>query len=95
MRLDPTTVSTIREETLKLDPSAEIYLHGSRVDDSARGGDIDLLVVSDVIDFRRTMKLRRAILDRIGWQQLDLVVRRRNEMNEPFATACLASSVRL
>ena len=31
----------------------------------ARGGDIDLLVVSDVLNFREVLRLRRAILDRI------------------------------
>jgi predicted nucleotidyltransferase len=95
MRLDPSAVAAIREETLALDPAAEVYLHGSRVDDTARGGDVDLLVVSDSIEFRLMMKLRRAILDRIGWQQLDLTVRRRDELDEPFAAVCLSSAVRL
>lgn len=88
-------IAIIRGETVKLDPLAEVYLYGSRVDDAARGGDIDLLVVSDAIEFRLTMKLRRAILDRIGWQQLDLTVLRRDELGEPFAAACLSSAVRL
>jgi hypothetical protein len=33
--------------------------------------------------------LRTQILDRIGWQQLDLVVRRRDQVNEPLAAMAL------
>ena len=80
---------------MRLDPSAEIYLYGSRVDDSARGGDIDLLVVSDRLGFRDVLRLRAAILDRIGWQQLDLVMRRRDQLSEPLAVLARESGVKL
>ena len=69
MRLEPGHADAIREEIHRLDPSAEIYLFGSRTNDAAGGGDIDLLVVSDTLTFRHILQLRRAILDRIGWQK--------------------------
>jgi hypothetical protein len=53
------------------------------------------LVVSDVLNFREVLRLRRAILDRIGWQQLDLTVRRRDQLDEPFAADCLSHGVKL
>jgi predicted nucleotidyltransferase len=95
MRLPPQEVVALREEVARLDPAAEIYLYGSRVDDTARGGDVDLLVVSDHIGFRDLLRLRRAILDRIGWQQLDLVVRRRGELDDPLAVAARTMGVKL
>lgn len=95
MRLDTHQVKAIREEVRSADASADIYLYGSRVDDSKRGGDIDLLVVSDKLGFRETLRLRRRILDRIGWQQLDLVVRRRDQMDEPLAVAARESGIAL
>jgi predicted nucleotidyltransferase len=95
MRLKDSEVVAIREEVGRLDPSAELYLYGSRVDDAARGGDIDLLVVSDTLGFRDLLRLRMRILDRIGWQQLDLLVRRRDQMDEPFAAMAKESGVRL
>lgn len=95
MRLPPDQVVAIREEVWRLDPTAAIYLFGSRTDDSARGGDIDLLVVSDQLGFRDLLRLRRAILDRLGWQQLDLVVRRTDELDEPLAAAGLATGIKL
>jgi predicted nucleotidyltransferase len=85
MRLTTSEADAIREEVSRLDPAAELYLYGSRTDDAARGGDIDLLVVSDKLALRDVLCLRIRILDRIGWQQLDLVARRRNQLNDTIA----------
>jgi len=95
MRLGAHEISIITGSVNRLDPDAEVYLFGSRTDDAARGGDIDLLVVSEKLGFRDVLKLRREILDRIGWQQLDLVVRRRDQLNEPLAAVALESGVKL
>jgi len=95
MRLTVDEISAIREEIGRLDPKAEVYLYGSRVDDAARGGDVDLLVVSDRLNFRDVLRLRTGILDRIGWQQLDLVVRRRNQLDEPLAAMAQETGVKL
>jgi len=95
MRLTASEITAIREETGRLDPKAEVYLYGSRVDDSARGGDVDLLVVSDTLGFRDVLRLRTRILDRIGWQQLDLLVRRRDQADEPLAAMAQEMGIRL
>lgn len=85
MRLTISEADAIREEVSRIDPEAEVYLYGSRTDDDARGGDIDLLVVSDKLGLRDVLRLRVQILDRIGWQQLDLVARRRDQMGDAIA----------
>ena len=95
MRLTADQASAIRQEIRRSDPAAEIYLHGSRADDTARGGDIDLLVVSEHLDLREILRIRRRILDRIGWQQLDLTVRRKDQTDEPLAALVLENGVRL
>lgn len=95
MRLSREEVEAIGQEVRQLDPDAEVYLFGSRADDSARGGDIDLLVISEQLGFRDVLRLRRRILDRIGWQQLDLVLRRRDQLDEPLAAIARANGVRL
>ena len=46
MRLADNEQSAIREAICKVDSEAAVYLFGSRVDDAAKGGDIDLLVLS-------------------------------------------------
>jgi len=48
MRLTAIEVAAIREELGRLAPAAQVYLYGSRADDTARGGDIDLLMISDL-----------------------------------------------
>jgi len=95
MRLSPSMLAAIREETHRLDPSAEVWLFGSRVDDDAKGGDIDLLVVSDQLSFDAQLRLRMAILDRIGWQQLDLMVRRPHQLGEPLVALAREQGIRL
>jgi len=95
MRLEPGQVQAIREEIGRFDADAAIYLYGSRADDSAKGGDIDLLVVSDRLGFRELLHLRTAILDRIGWQQLDMVVRRHDQLNEPLAMVARETGIKL
>jgi len=95
MRLSAAEIETIRGEIHRLDPDADIHLFGSRTDDQARGGDIDLLVISDRLTFRDLLHLRTAILDKIGWQQLDLVIRRREEVREPFVALAIATGIPL
>lgn len=95
MRLETEQTQAIRQEIHQSDPAAEIYLYGSRADDSARGGDIDLLVVSDKLGFRELLHLRTAILDRIGWQQLDLVVRRPDQLSEPLVVVARQTGIKL
>jgi predicted nucleotidyltransferase len=73
MRLSPSEVTAIREEVARFDPAARVWLFGSRTDDRARGGDIDLLVRSDSIGFGDKVLLRVRLQDRIGPQQIDLV----------------------
>jgi len=95
VRLTPAESQAIREEIHRLDSGAEIHLFGSRADDTARGGDIDLLVISDRLTFRDLMRLRAAILDRIGWQQLDLLVKTRKQLRHPLVCIALETGVRL
>ena len=84
MRLTSKERQIIVEAIYILDSDATIYLFGSRVNDQIKGGDIDLLVISDRLGFKDLLKIRRRILDQIGWQQLDLLIRKKDELNQPF-----------
>ncbi|PKY10189.1 DNA polymerase III subunit beta [Acidithiobacillus marinus] len=47
MRLSPEQVAIIRQATAEsFGPGARVWLFGSRVDDSKRGGDVDIMVES-------------------------------------------------
>ena len=78
------------------DARAEVYLFGSRARDELKGGDIDLLVVSDVITFARKMDILVAIKARMGEQRIDLkVVNRSAVARDPFIQNILPGAVRL
>ena len=47
MRLYIEQIEVLKNKLAMLSLDAKLYLFGSRVDDNARGGDINLLVVSD------------------------------------------------
>jgi len=56
------------------DPEAKIWLFGSRADDSKKGGDIDIGILSEKIDFKKKLGINRGIQEKIGEQKIDLVV---------------------
>ena len=74
MRLSDNEINTIENSVLILDKSARVYLFGSRVDDSKRGGDIELLIESNVLTKKDLLKIRRQFFDIFGEQKMDLVL---------------------
>jgi len=95
MRITAKEKSVICQAIHALDSEALIYLFGSQVDDQARGGDIDLLILSDTLRFQDLLKLRRVILDQIGWQQLDILIKTRSELNHPFVENAIETGLLL
>ena len=93
MRLSLEERQAIREVAAESDSEAEVFLFGSRVRDDMRGGDIDLLIMSQRIgaDERRRMKLK--LMDRLGERKIDLVVAR--DTTRPLVRIALAEGVRL
>ena len=57
MRLAHEDQSTIGDIIRQADLQAQIYLFGSRVDDAAKGGDIDLLVLSKSINLMKKLDI--------------------------------------
>jgi predicted nucleotidyltransferase len=78
-------------------PSAVVRLFGSRVDDHARGGDIDLLLEVDPVDDgrSRTALFRRRLFDRIDEQKVDVVLMMRGHASSAFARMVSADAVPL
>lgn len=74
MRLQDHEIKAIHEVISAFDKEAKIYLFGSRVDDKKKGGDIDLLLVSEKLTHRDKRKIRLALYDKLGEQKIDILI---------------------
>jgi predicted nucleotidyltransferase len=74
MRIAEHEQAIILEAVKNADPGARVWLFGSRVDDSKKGGDIDIAILSEKInkDVMQKIHIRRFICDRIGEQKIDI-----------------------
>jgi len=79
MRLSPQQQAAIRTtvaETIGAD--ATVWLFGSRVDDSKRGGDIDLLIETKRVDanalLRAEITLLTQLQNKLGEQKIDILL---------------------
>ena len=75
MRLSEQYIIVIKKYFESIFKDGDIYLFGSRVDDSKRGGDIDLyLVVQNHINlFEKKIKFLSKIHRELGEQKIDIV----------------------
>lgn len=93
MRLSQKQRTIIKTEILKRDEDAEIYLFGSRVDDEAKGGGIDLLVISTKIDFGVKLKILAQLMIKLGEKKIDLLLE--NDKNKVFTQIAINEGIRL
>ena len=74
MRLTQNETNLLKEKLASLSKEAKLYLFGSRVDDTKRGGDIDLLVVSKKLTKKDLRHLRLAFFKVFGEQKIDILL---------------------
>lgn len=78
MRLSSQQQQAIREEVTRVfGRDALVRLFGSRLDDTARGGDIDLHIESNGTSselFNRELKLQARLQRRLGDRRIDVIV---------------------
>ena len=74
MRLNPEIANYLKQLIQDKIPGSTIYLFGSRIDDKARGGDIDLMILTaEPADKPILRKIRIAFIKKFGWRKIDLV----------------------
>jgi len=93
MRISERERQVLIKAVQKFDSSAPIWLFGSRTDNSKRGGDIDIAVLSDKIHLKEKMQVKRAIYNEIGEQKIDLVVSANGR--EPFFMLAVEKGIRI
>ena len=94
MRLSDDEKRSILESVRQKDPDAQVILYGSRLDDSMKGGDIDLLVLSHRLGFSDKIDLLIDLKNRLGDQRIDLSIKSRESAEkDAFFVAVLKSGV--
>ncbi len=74
MRLADFERQVIKDSILALDKDASIYLFGSRTDETKKGGDIDILVISRKLTFKDIPSVYVGIFKEIEEQKIDLII---------------------
>jgi len=93
MRLKDEEKQVILQTIHSIDPNAKIYLFGSRVNDSDKGGDIDLLVFSRKISYGDKLTVKKNIFSVLEEQKIDLILTK--DGSEPFVRMVLEQGVQL
>lgn len=99
MRLSPSHIQAIKSVVAAaFGRGAEVLLFGSRLDDSARGGDVDLLVTLETTppDTAFAASLLAAKVARaLGGRQVDVVIRTPDSPPQPIHEIAERTGVRL
>jgi predicted nucleotidyltransferase len=95
MRISNENIIYIKETFLSHFQNAKIYLFGSRIDDSKKGGDIDLLIRSEIkYDFTSIALFRIDLYRKLGDRKID-IVNYTFEDDSPFLSLILEDAVEL
>jgi len=76
MRLTIEEISSIKKVFIEVFKNGKIYLFGSRVDDTKRGGDIDLYIQTNVKEDILEKKIRflSILKEKLGDQKIDVII---------------------
>lgn len=95
MRLKPEQIEFIKNKLAPIQRNAEIYLFGSRTDDQAKGGDIDILILSEKPIKRSDIRqFKINFYKKFGWQKIDVVSFLFKQEN-PFKNIALDEAIKL
>ena len=95
MRLTQKQIKAINESFKEFFTNGTIYLFGSRVDDSLKGGDIDLYIDTTDLDniAQKKINFLVSLKGKIGEQKIDVVISR--DKNRPIEKEALHKGVKL
>ncbi len=79
VRLSDKELKAIKAAIALVDSNAKIILFGSRVDPDKKGGDIDLLIISNKINYALKRKIRVELFKKLGDRKIDIIV-----VDDPF-----------
>lgn len=95
MRISEEQISSIKTSVAMFISDYELYLFGSRTDDTKKGGDLDLMILTpETTSLELKWNIKREIKKLIGEQRIDLLIFNK-EQNELFKDIILDGAVKL
>ena len=95
MRIKKIQTKFLKQSIQEYLPDSSIYLIGSRVDDSLKGGDIDVLVIAGrQLTNQEKRNVKIAFYKEFGEQKIDLISIKRDDESS-FKDYALLDSVQL
>ena len=82
MRLSKEEVLLIKNVIKTKDPQARIFLYGSRIDDSLKGGDIDIFIISETMGFSDKIDILIDLEEKLGERRIDLTIHSSKSIKE-------------
>ena len=95
VRLSEEELQAIKTAVKSFDKEARIFIFGSRANPNLKGGDIDILVISDNIDWMKRRKIRVELLKKLGDRKIDLLVANRENLQDPFVKLAMEEGVEI
>jgi len=94
MRLKQKQTKVLKEKLQALSRNAQLYLFGSRTDDNKKGGDIDLLILSNELTKKDLRVLRVEFFKHFEEQKIDIILDKETPKN-PFVKYILPKAILL
>lgn len=93
MRLTEHEAEAIKRIIYSLDSDTKIFLFGSRAYTEKKGGDIDLLLLSETLTQRDIYTIKSQLWERIGEQKIDIILAK--DESHPFTKIALEEGIEL
>lgn len=93
LRLKKEEIAAIKDAVRELDAGCRVILFGSRADDTKKGGDIDLLLYSKILNFDDKLKILARLYEKLGEQKIDIIIAGNNQ--NPFIKLAEKNGVEL
>ena len=95
MRLAKEIIQFLVSGLKEIEPKSEVYLFGSRTNDNLKGGDIDILWITEKkIPLETIRKFKIQFYKAFGWQKIDIVNYCKTD-NDTFKQIALNTAIKL
>lgn len=74
MRISSAEIDNLLGSIKQIDQNASVYLFGSRTDDQKKGGDIDIAILSKLVNLKEKIEIKYKFYQAFGEQKLDLLI---------------------